>query len=73
MARKPESIEGAVLRAVWTIHDTTGEWPTVHAIAAHLELDADSVRSALLWQRGHRVLRMRQRRGKRVWMPWSES
>jgi hypothetical protein len=63
----------AVIRAVHTLHSRTGNWPTLADVADYLETTEEDARRCLLELRRSRLFRDRQRGGKRVWMPWSES
>lgn len=70
MARKADIEGSTVIRAIHELQRRTTEWPTAEGIADFLEVPVADVRRHLQTLRRKRIFDDRQRRGKRVWMPW---
>lgn len=68
----PPVSSGAVIRAVWELHDRQAP-ATVEAIAKYLEVPESEVREELGALKANRIFDERQRKGKRVWLPWAEA
>lgn len=68
-------ITGAsVIRAIYNLGDRGQHtWPTAAKLARYLEADEAQVLEHLRELRTGRIMRDRQRKGQRVWMPWEEA
>jgi DNA-binding XRE family transcriptional regulator len=63
-----------VMTAVFTLHDRDRpNWPTAERVAEYLRVSTDDVLPLLRELKRKRIFMDRQRRGKRVWMSWSEA
>lgn len=64
-----------VIRAIHDLHGRSDEhadvWPTKAEIAAYLKVDEALVGPPLKQLLDARLFQPRQRKGRRVWMPWA--
>ena len=62
-----------VIDALYVLNRRRGRWPTSQEIADYLEVDRGVIAPLLRELNDHRMFRSRQRRGRKVWMPWGAS